>query len=415
MNHICENEKWGMRGNTPKFLKAEKDYKRAYKNLLVNHYHYLINEERLYYGADERFNDEAFANWLRSEITIENYYIQFVEKGKALLTIIDEIIPKDTKLDFFVSVKNKLENIDPKQNVFSCVCYYKAMNNLCEFVHLHRFGKGYKIGLYLVKKADKHLGLGVLHYAAIASKLIRLANTDWTSKTADEVFKLIIRNFSRRYPISYPEMWYEHALPLAELAYQDYANGKQLQPVSIKLSDDYSINGRFHLPLSFHGYIAKCNRTNQVVVGFRGTDSFTNVITDITQYLVGTTLVYKMALGLLLEIRTHIKRQLFVVGHSLGGGLMQFAVAGLNDSKVEGVGFNSAGLSDMTNHLLHGKSGCIYHFHLKYDQVFLIGHQLGGCFDMSHEVYDPITAHRLSTMRKYSYFGSGLPYLKIRH
>ena len=230
MKFQCENEKWGMKGNTPKFLKAEKDYKRTYKNLLVNHY--LINEERFYYRTDERFNDEALANWLRSEIKNETYYIQFVEKGKALLTIIDEIIPKDTKLDFLVSVKNKLENIDPKQNVFSCVCYYKAMNNLCEFVHLHRQGAGYKIGLYLVKKADKHLGLGVLHYAAIASKLIRLANTDWTSKIADEILKLVKHNMYYPYPISWSERWYEHALPLAELAYQDYANGKQLQPVS---------------------------------------------------------------------------------------------------------------------------------------------------------------------------------------
>ena len=141
----------------------------------------------------------------------------------------------------------------------------------------------------------------------------------------------------------------------------------------------------------------------------------TNMITDIAQYLVGSSLVYKMALGLLIEIRSQIQNELLVVGHSLGGGLMQFAVAGLNELEIEGIGFNSAGLSDMTYNILHGKDGRISHFHLKYDQVFHIGHQLGRCYDMNHSVSNPVSAHHLSTMRKYVDCGCNLPYFWIAY
>lgn len=403
-----------MRGNIRKFLSLEMTYKRAYRHLLDAQYHSLIDSEIIRTDSEHGISDDTLAKWLTSRIRNENDYQLFIDRGKKLLATIDEIIPQDTELKFLLSIKNKLGTIYPKQNVLSCVCYYSAMNNLCEFVHLHRLSKDFKIGLYLVKKADKHLGLGVFHYAAIASKLVRLANTDWEIKTAEEVMKLIGRNLFSSYPLSDQALCLEHAIPLAEVAYHDH-DGEPLQPVSIQMPDNYSINGRFHLPLSLHGYIATCGHTNRTILGFRGTDSMTNMITDIAQYLVGSSLVYKMALGLLIEIRSQIQNELLVVGHSLGGGLMQFAVAGLNELEIEGIGFNSAGLSDMTYNILHGKDGRISHFHLKYDQVFHIGHQLGRCYDMNHSVSNPVSAHHLSTMRKYVDCGCNLPYFWIAY
>jgi hypothetical protein len=412
MEKQCENEVWNMRGNIRKFLSLEMAYKRAYRHLLDAQYRFLIDREIIRTDSENGISYDTWAKWLRSRIGYENDYQLFIDKGKELIATIDEIIPQNTKLKFLLSVKNKLGTTYPKQNVLSCVCYYSAMNNLCEFVQLHRLTHDFKIGLYLVKKADKHLGLGVLHYAAIANKLIGLANIDWTTKAVEEVLNLIGRNLFISYPLSRQALRLEHAIPLAEVAYRDY-DGEPLQSVSIQLPDNYSFKGRFHLPLSLHGYIATCGCTSRIVIGFRGTDTMTNVITDITQYLIGSSLVYKMALGLLIEIKSQVQNELLVVGHSLGGGLMQFAVAGLNSNDVEGIGFNSAGLSDMTYHLLHGKGGCISHFHLKNDQVFHIGHQLGRCFDMNHFVNNPVTAHRLSTMRKYVDCGCDLPYFWI--
>ena len=411
MEKRCENEVWNMRGNIQKFLSVEKVYKRSYRHMIDAQYRF-IDREMIRTDFEGIISDDTLAKWLRSGIQSQDNYQLFIDKGKDILAIINEIIPQNTSLNFLLSVKNKIGKIEPKQNIFSCVCYYSAMNNLCEFVHLHRLSKNFKIGLYLVKKADSYLGLGVLHYAAIASKLLRLADTDWTTIAAEEIMKLIGRNLFSSYPLSGQTLWMEHAIPLAEVAYSDH-DGEPLRPVSIHLPDNYSIKGRFHLPLSLHGYIATCECTNRTVIGFRGTDSMTNVITDITQYLVGSSLVYKMALGLLIEIRSQVQNELLVVGHSLGGGLMQFAVAGLNNQDVEGIGFNSAGLSDMTYNLLHGRSGSISHFHLKYDQVFHIGHQLGRCFDMNYSVNNPVTAHRLSIMRKYVDCGCNLPYYRI--
>ena len=198
----CENEVWNMRGNIRKFLSLEMTYKRAYRHLLDAQYHSLIDSEIIRTDSEHGISDDTLAKWLTSRIRNENDYQLFIDRGKKLLATIDEIIPQDTELKFLLSIKNKLGTIYPKQNVLSCVCYYSAMNNLCEFVHLHRLSKDFKIGLYLVKKADKHLGLGVFHYAAIASKLVRLANTDWEIKTAEEVMKLIGRNLFSSYPLS---------------------------------------------------------------------------------------------------------------------------------------------------------------------------------------------------------------------
>ena len=412
MEKQCENEVWNMRGNIRKFLSLEMAYKRAYKHLLDAQYRFLIDREIIRTDFENGISDDTLAKWLRSRIQYKENYQLFIDIGKELLATIDEIIPQNTEMKFLLSVKNKLGTTYPKQNVLSCVCYYSAMNNLCEFVHLHRLSQDFKIGLFLVKKADKHLGLGVFHYAAIASKLIRLANTDWEMKTAEEVLKLIGRNLFSSYPLSNKALCLEHAIPLAEVAYHDHY-GEPLRPVSIQMLDNYSIKGRFRLPLSLHGYIATCKYTNRTILGFRGTDNITNVITDIIQYLVGSSLVYKMALGLLIEIRAKIPNELLVVGHSLGGGLMQFAVAGLNELEVEGIGFNSAGLSDMTYGILHGRDGRISHFHSKYDQVFHIGHQLGKCFDMNHAISNSILALRLSTMRKHVDCGCNLPYFWI--
>lgn len=204
----------------------------------------------------------------------------------------------------------------------------------------------------------------------------------------------------------------EHALPLAEVAYKDH-DGEPLSSVSVQLAEGYSFQGRFHLPLSFKGYVAKSRCTDKLIIGFRGTDNFTNVVTDITQYLVGASLVYKMALGLLLEIKAQYGDNLLIVGHSLGGGLMQFTVAGLNEPNVEGVGFNSAGLSDMAYKQVCFGDGRVIHFHLKSDQVFLIGHQFGKCCDLKKVVYNPITAHSITTMRSLLDFDFPLPYCWI--
>lgn len=405
-----EREKWNMKGNTQKFLSAEKAYKDAYK-ALVGPMPIKQSENHEIDTLDDVHN--RWTKYLSQPLDNKDAYNTFISKAEALTEVIGTIIPQDTKLNFVTSVLNKLSNNQPNQKVLSCICYHSVMTDLCEFVHLHREPEKFKTGYMLVAKANKHLGLGFVHYAGIANNLIRLATADWTEKTVEEVVKLLGRNIFRPNPV-YPYREYlERALPLAELAYHDYDRGIQLTSVKLVLSNGYEINGRFHLPLSLKGYIANADCTERTIVGFRGTDTWVNWITDITQYLVGSSLVYKMALGLLLEIHAQKGDRLLAIGHSLGGGLTQYSVAGLNVGDVIGMCYNSAGLSDIAlNELAPHYHDNIWHLHLNYDQVYLIGNQLGNYCDMSGGEINPVKAHYLSTMRRHVSIGR-LPYYRL--
>lgn len=405
-----EREQWNMKGNTRKFLSAEKAYKEAYRSLVGPMPIYPNENEREYYpyGFPKRI-----VNYLSQSIANEGVYNDFISKARALMKIIGEIVPQNTKLKFVISVLFKLSNTQPNYQILSCICFHSALNNLCEFVHLHRSSERFRTGYMLFSKANSYLGLGFVHYAAVANNLIRLATTNWTEEAIKKTIKLIGRNIYIPNPVFYHRVYLEEALPLAEVAYRDSPNGHQLSPVNITLSNGFTFNGRFHLPLSLSGYVAEANCTDRTIVGFRGTEKWVNWITDITQYLVGSSLVYKMALGLLIEIYAQKGEKLLVVGHSLGGGLTQYSVAGLDKEGVVGMCYNSAGLSDLARFELRDtRCGYIYHLHLKCDQIFLIGNQLGSYSDMHGMVRNPITAHYLSSMRRYVSIGK-IPHCRI--
>lgn len=414
----CVDESWNMTSHTRPFLSAEKSYKEAYRKLVLPYIQHqdtesLENEANrnvfLSDDSESQHYSEQFAAWLMHPVDEGHDYQLFVRRSRMLMAIIKTIIPQNTEMRFVLSIMNKLDQTIPKKNVLSCVSFYIVTTNLCELVHLHRTPDKYQTGWMLVKKADKHLGLGVLHYVAIANKLIRFANTDWTLKTVLEVLKLIGNNLQRIQPIT-NNITLEEALPLAELAYEN-ANNKNnpipLQHINVTLSNGYHLQqnqymgkGRFHLPLSLNGFVAESK--NEIIVGFRGTENLMNWISDFIQYIVGTSLIYKMALGLMIEIHAQYGNNLLVVGHSLGGGLVQFSVAGLNALGVNGVGFNSAGLSDMSYSMLKGRTACsLSHVYLRHDQIFHIGNQIGERYVQCGNEINPYKAHVLSTMRKH--------------
>ena len=106
-----------------------------------------------------------------------------------------------------------------------------------------------------------------------------------------------------------------------------------------------------------------------------------NVVTDILQYLDVPSKTYFEAVGLLNDImRSYPNRRIYVFGHSLGGGLMQYACAVMNDKKLYGYGYNSAGLSDNTIKTIPGYNkkqslNCrIEHLCSLHDPVSRLGH-----------------------------------------
>ena len=92
-----------------------------------------------------------------------------------------------------------------------------------------------------------------------------------------------------------------------------------------------------------------------------------------------------------------------MVGHSLGGGLAQFATAAIDNTSTRAVCYNSAGLSDQTLSTLNQRKALstykVIHMYVSPDLVFRFGNQLGSAY--KYEVKkDPIHAHLMSSVRK---------------
>lgn len=108
-----------------------------------------------------------------------------------------------------------------------------------------------------------------------------------------------------------------------------------------------------------------------------------NVVTDILQYFDVPSKTYFEAVGILNDVmRSYPNRRIYVFGHSLGGGLMQYGCAVMNDKKLYGYGYNSAGLSDNTIKTIPGYNkkqslNCrIEHLCSLHDPVSRLGHTI---------------------------------------
>lgn len=399
-NNYCFSEDWNMKGNTKVFLMAEKSYRDTYANILRG-LNPLIKEDD---ENDSFFMENAnyrLASWLTQEIKDEEQFRMLVDKAKHVIAAVNRIVPQRQTMEN--KILNRLSNTVPQKNVMSLVCFHSAINNVCEFVHLHRKPENYRAAAMLVGVANKKLGLGAIHYIRILITLINLAKEDWIKVGAIEVAKLIGKNVLGCYPVEACGIVIEEGIGLAELAYENSTsvNAYALEPVELEINRDVKLPARFELPLHMGGYLAYCKKCDMHILGFRGTTSWKNWVTNISQYLVGVSLIYMLALGLAVKMKEKYGDRLLVVGHSLGGGLTQFAVAGLNDYHVKGLGYNSAGLSNMADDMMKDKfQWNIYHLHLCNDQVFYIGNQLGRCYDQNGLVGNPKKAHKLVFMRK---------------
>ena len=123
------------------------------------------------------------------------------------------------------------------------------------------------------------------------------------------------------------------------------------------------------------------------VLSFAGTQPFggrtvNNIYTDLCQIFHGPETTYLAAVGILSEVARVVKGQIKVVGHSLGGGLMQYACAAIDDARIAGTGFNSAGLSTyscytLTGERIHRSKKRIEHVCSYTDPISKVGKQIG--------------------------------------
>lgn len=161
---------------------------------------------------------------------------------------------------------------------------------------------------------------------------------------------------------------------------------------------DYKFNKRTLRCISFAGTRLgiTTNRKRKVMVQ--------NVLTDIFQYFNGPSTTYLFSVGLLNDIiLSYPKGRLYVFGHSLGGGLLQYSCAALNCKRLHGYGYNSAGLSDNSIKTISGynnkKLQCkVVHICSLHDPVSRLGHQLGDKKYVDSE--RGIRAHFLTQLNK---------------
>lgn len=152
------------------------------------------------------------------------------------------------------------------------------------------------------------------------------------------------------------------------------------------LRDSYdSKSGLFTNSKSLKAWLGKKN--GAIVIAFSGTDVTVKdmVYTDILQ-LSAPSVLYLKAAGLVnLMAKQYGLVKIYITGHSLGGGLTQFALtANVNvaGTRLEGYAFNGAGLSFITvGHLeeerLFQAKNLIYHYMTCRDPVSSLGGKIG--------------------------------------
>lgn len=177
-------------------------------------------------------------------------------------------------------------------------------------------------------------------------------------------------------------------------------------------SNQFLIDGDFELPCNLKGYLAQSDN-GVIILGFRGTKPthLKNDISDFWQILIGPETSYLCALGLLLELRDSIEPEkcINVYGHSLGGGLSQFAVAvatAKGQNNINAYGYNSAGLGRGTMSIILEltpiKNTNISHLCHKSDRISKIGYLLGDCYLIGKKTLidriNPLPKHGIKTL-----------------
>lgn len=206
----------------------------------------------------------------------------------------------------------------------------------------------------------------------------------------------------------------------AEYAYpdkRDAQNGKQstvLRPYHITYSkyNCGEINGEFELQCEFKGFVGIKNigtHDQEIIIGFSGTDCLENWGSNFSQYFGNLPLPYVEALGLVDSVwrssrnkKSYINPLIKVYGHSLGGGLMQFAVSNCDTDRIIGFGYNSAGISNMNVVNIINFDRRIYHLYKPKDVIFKIPgtHQLGYSISCKEAVSNRYTAHFLESIKE---------------
>lgn len=311
-------------------------------------------------------------------------------------------------------------------NPFGVIGYFRIIKLIAIAIECCYSANSNELEREILDKANGYLSIDVENWLGQAVKDI-IATFDGST----DLKQLFIQQLkSSRPSLSTPTRGtlYDNILtgliPHADLAYSLFDGKKVVK--GKKLRDIKGVTLRFQsgiLPPKFElakclkGYVA-CDKDGRpgIYIGFRGSVHIINFVTDLHQLLFGPDISYFLALGIVAEVYEDLQEYecaIYVVGHSLGGGLAQYATAAIDKANVRAVCYNSAGLSEKTLATLNMRKALptykVIHMYVSPDFVFLYGNQLGSAYKYNVKK-GPIRAHLMNSVRQAA---KNLDYVKL--
>lgn len=375
------------------------------------------NAERILYvwnfGDSERIQQDLELSWRSTSISEED----FVKLWKSYFISLSQFLPE--QFDEGVSFQTLFSRMLNESLQVHLVSFRSMINMAAIAINSHSLFN-FMLDLSRVGYSDFH------DYAHRGAKYLDLHWKDIYHTLQERVDDWIIRKWTavRSYrqvkllqrPMSELE---ERGIQMANFAY----DGKEIRhnylPTIITpyIQAGYSYDPKhkayFKLGYGLRGVLFTVKEPSPITgipedsifLMFSGTrkNSPYNWRTDIRQYIHSDP-VYFAALGFanyinnnrLLDEISHM----VIGGHSLGGGLAQFSVGAMtSDGSLQGIGYNSAGLSNYSFQLMKNPNTSQFvHVFVKNDIVHKFGNHIGDFL-----VLPPLGfwAHGMEVLRKY--------------
>jgi len=266
--------------------------------------------------------------------------------------------------------------INMQLNTCDVVCSYSIISLLQEaFVLLFKDEAPSLLQRYLINRAQQtilNINNGYFHSITLNLKRTKMRVFELIDILKSHNLKRFIEYFTQKQSLNQCQSCSSFSQDLnklmdgslkAKLAYDIFDQSTQYNlmnsgsinalTLTIPLASNCTetINGKFEITWKSMGYIAQTD--NEIILAFRGSKCFEDWITNWLQLSVGPDISYQCAMGLLLLLgdMNNDSIKINVYGHSLGGGLSQFAVAAATKDGMKNIKaycYNSAGLSDYT-------------------------------------------------------------------